>query len=280
MGDVLLLETRGHQEEILCLSGEVAEQIDRLSGGIPPACPTAWDHEPEFDDGFDLDPVVRGGRAADEAADEAFLRLLARDAELRDESTAVIEQARRVQAVSRVCGRGALDWFDADVIEQSGHPLRGLEASVSDVFLIRRTAEAARDWLTIWRDAMTTLHKQGNRAARKEHAAESRAPAIASHARRSSGQNAAAEETPATDGDDRRAIRRGQMPARVLSAIKSHKYDVGQVVNFLPGKSVFETSPGVYEVLIQLPPDGSENQYRVRSAEDGHERVVRENQLA
>jgi hypothetical protein len=80
---------------------------------------------------------------------------------------------------------------------------------------------------------------------------------------------------------DRRAmIRREQMPAKVLSAIKNHKYEVGQVVTFTPGKLNLETSPGLYEIVRQLPPDGSENQYRVRNIEDCHERVVREGQLA
>jgi hypothetical protein len=127
---------------------------------------------------------------------------------------------------------------------------------------------------------MTVLHRQGDHATKKGQAMEANAPVIASHVHRSSGQLPASEALPAARGDDRRALRRSQMPARVQSAIKDHKYEVGQVVNFTPGKSNLETSPGLYEIVRQLPPDGSENQYRVRSVEDSHERVVMESQLA
>lgn len=85
---------------------------------------------------------------------------------------------------------------------------------------------------------------------------------------------------PASRGDDRRAIRRAQMPAEPLSAVKDHKYAVEQVVDFTPGRSNPEISPGRYEIVRHLPPDGSENLYRVRSLDDNHERVVRESQLA
>jgi hypothetical protein len=69
------------------------------------------------------------------------------------------------------------------------------------------------------------------------------------------------------------------MPARVQSAISDHKYEVGQVVNFTPGKMNRESSPGPYQIVRHLPPDGSENQYRVKSIEEGYERVVHESQL-
>jgi len=127
---------------------------------------------------------------------------------------------------------------------------------------------------------MTTLHGQGNRATKKGQATETDAPVIASQVRRSSGQALASEASSTARCDDRRAFRRGQMPARVLSAIKDHKYEVGQVVNFTPSASNLETSPGLYEIVRHLPPDGPENQYRVRNIEDSHERVVRESQLA
>ena len=80
--------------------------------------------------------------------------------------------------------------------------------------------------------------------------------------------------------DDRRELRRSQMPARVMSEVKDHKYQVGQVVNFTPGASILKESLGLYEIVRHLPPEGPDNQYRVKSVQDSHERVVRESQLA
>jgi hypothetical protein len=80
--------------------------------------------------------------------------------------------------------------------------------------------------------------------------------------------------------DDRRALRLAQAPARVVSAVKEHKYQVGQVVDFTPGALTAETSIGKYEIVRHLPPEGPENQYRIKSVLDSHERVVRESQIA
>lgn len=59
----------------------------------------------------------------------------------------------------------------------------------------------------------------------------------------------------------------------------SHKFKIGQTVTFTPGLSSPTSRGGRYEVTRLLPADGSDNQYRVKNAEDGHERVVREMQL-
>jgi hypothetical protein len=126
---------------------------------------------------------------------------------------------------------------------------------------------------------MTTRHGQGNHATRKGQATEADGSVIAPPVGRSSGERLASETPSVTRGDDRRAIRRAQMPARVQSAISDHKYEVGQVVNFTPGKMNRESSPGPYQIVRHLPPDGSENQYRVKSIEEGYERVVHESQL-
>ena len=80
--------------------------------------------------------------------------------------------------------------------------------------------------------------------------------------------------------DERRALRLSQLPARVMSAVKEHKFEIGQVVNFTPGALTLETSIGVYEIVRHLPPEGPENQYRIKSVLDSHERVVRESQIA
>jgi hypothetical protein len=59
----------------------------------------------------------------------------------------------------------------------------------------------------------------------------------------------------------------------------THRYKVGKVVE--TAKDKFGViPPGPYEVVRQLPPaqDGVW-QYRVKSMQNGHERVIREDQL-
>jgi hypothetical protein len=58
-----------------------------------------------------------------------------------------------------------------------------------------------------------------------------------------------------------------------------HKFQAGQTVKLLPSSLDHHTPHGLYEVVRILPPDGDDNQYRVKSSSDGHERVVRESQL-
>ncbi len=58
-----------------------------------------------------------------------------------------------------------------------------------------------------------------------------------------------------------------------------HSFAVGQMLEFDPGKFDGTNTRGAYTVVRLLPNDGSDREYRVRSARDGHERVVRESQL-
>ena len=58
-----------------------------------------------------------------------------------------------------------------------------------------------------------------------------------------------------------------------------HSFAVGQMLEFDPGKFDGTGGRGTYTVVRLLPNDGSDREYRVRSARDGHERVVRESQL-
>ena len=62
--------------------------------------------------------------------------------------------------------------------------------------------------------------------------------------------------------------------------LAGHKFEVGQTLFFSP--SIFEpVKPmGHYCVMRLLPADGGDPQYRLKSESDGHERVVREAQLA
>ena len=60
----------------------------------------------------------------------------------------------------------------------------------------------------------------------------------------------------------------------------AHRYVIGQTLNFSP--NIFEpaTRQGSYRVVRLLPSDNGDNQYRVMSESDGHERVVQESQLS
>jgi hypothetical protein len=62
--------------------------------------------------------------------------------------------------------------------------------------------------------------------------------------------------------------------------ILQHKFEVGQMLSFSP--SIFEVvkGNGPFRVVKLLPADSGDNQYRVQSECDGHERVVRESQLS
>ncbi len=58
----------------------------------------------------------------------------------------------------------------------------------------------------------------------------------------------------------------------------SHKFQVGEIVTLRP--AISRNMPGgAYEVTKQLPHNGREFEYRVKSANEEHERVVRESQL-
>jgi hypothetical protein len=61
--------------------------------------------------------------------------------------------------------------------------------------------------------------------------------------------------------------------------MEPHAFAVGQRVIFSPGRHDANVPRGTYVVTRLLPLDGIEQQYRVKSAGDPHERVVRESQL-
>ena len=53
-----------------------------------------------------------------------------------------------------------------------------------------------------------------------------------------------------------------------------HRFKVGQSVNYTPGPR-----SGVYKITQLLPPEGEERQYRIKSADEPHERVAKETDL-
>jgi hypothetical protein len=55
----------------------------------------------------------------------------------------------------------------------------------------------------------------------------------------------------------------------------SHKFHIGQIVEFRPKKgSPISAARGAYEILKQLPEQDGELQYRIKSAREEHERIA------
>ena len=61
--------------------------------------------------------------------------------------------------------------------------------------------------------------------------------------------------------------------------MSEHKFRVGQAVEFFPDPGTDRSSRGRYTIVRLLPLEGNTPQYRIKSALDGQERLVRENQL-
>jgi hypothetical protein len=102
MSNVLVLEAHDPHEEDICLLTRMAERISWDQVGSTTVRPTAWDPAPAADVWFGPEYVVRRDRAVPDDGEKAFHNLLTRGATLKAESVAVIEQAHRVQAQSRV----------------------------------------------------------------------------------------------------------------------------------------------------------------------------------
>jgi len=62
--------------------------------------------------------------------------------------------------------------------------------------------------------------------------------------------------------------------------MSAHKFSVGQTVRFSPDRNQEGPGRGSFKIVRLLPEAESVFQYRVKSQADGHERVVREDQLA
>jgi hypothetical protein len=69
-------------------------------------------------------------------------------------------------------------------------------------------------------------------------------------------------------------------PAGGGKAMSSHKYAIGAQVRLAISKYAGQAPPGVYAISRLLPIEANVCQYRVKHLEDGHERVVQENQIA
>jgi len=59
----------------------------------------------------------------------------------------------------------------------------------------------------------------------------------------------------------------------------SHRFKEGDVVDAVEGK-VGMLPPGRYKIVRLMPPTvAGDNQYRIKSLKDGHERLVKESEL-
>ena len=58
----------------------------------------------------------------------------------------------------------------------------------------------------------------------------------------------------------------------------AHKFKIGETVNLRPAANR-NVPGGVYEVTKQLPHNGREFEYRIKSATESHERVATESEL-
>jgi hypothetical protein len=67
--------------------------------------------------------------------------------------------------------------------------------------------------------------------------------------------------------------------ATTEDALSEHKFKIGQTVHYTSGPYGRGGASGVYKVTQLLPPEGDDSQYRIKSASEPHERVVKESQL-
>jgi hypothetical protein len=58
----------------------------------------------------------------------------------------------------------------------------------------------------------------------------------------------------------------------------THKFKVGQTVDLIPSISRFAAN-GHYQIVSLRPADGEIPQYRIKSLNESHERIVTENDL-
>ena len=66
----------------------------------------------------------------------------------------------------------------------------------------------------------------------------------------------------------------------VMERALKHKFAVGSTVYFTASNISRPAASGTYEVIRQLPSDGDDCQYRIKSSTEAFERVAKESQLA
>lgn len=66
----------------------------------------------------------------------------------------------------------------------------------------------------------------------------------------------------------------------VMERALKHKFPVGATVYFTASNISRPAARGTYEVIRQLPTEGDDCQYRIKSSTEAFERVAKESQLA
>ena len=66
----------------------------------------------------------------------------------------------------------------------------------------------------------------------------------------------------------------------VMERALKHKFPVGSTVYFTASNISRPAASGTYEVIRQLPSEGDDCQYRIKSSTEAFERVAKESQLA
>ena len=62
--------------------------------------------------------------------------------------------------------------------------------------------------------------------------------------------------------------------------MSSHKYKVGQAVDFAPSRQSMPASAREYKIIRLMPAEGTENIYRIKCAIEPFERIARERELS
>ena len=65
----------------------------------------------------------------------------------------------------------------------------------------------------------------------------------------------------------------------LTSALRTHKYRVGQTVSYTSSPISRPGASGSYQVVRLLPSDGEDYQYRIKNPGEAFERVAKESQL-
>jgi hypothetical protein len=76
--------------------------------------------------------------------------------------------------------------------------------------------------------------------------------------------------------------RSGTLSAAGICAMEralKHKYPVGATVYFTASNVSRPAAAGTYQVIRQLPTEGDDCQYRIKSSTEAFERVAKESQL-
>jgi len=59
----------------------------------------------------------------------------------------------------------------------------------------------------------------------------------------------------------------------------THKFQVGQVVDFAPSRQSMPASAREYKIIRLMPAEGADNLYRIKCSVEPYERIAREREL-